>query len=158
MFPRVTFLVSNRLFCFISKCKFGSFKNTFGTITSLPELYFGFRRFILLVQTKRLFSMNYGSNTSSWKPSRRVRLDLILSMTDIYINSNLKPLTKLTSSSRSTEFKDILPWNISQMIIKTVPISTRIAISYAMKRGILLWIRWKVNGNWDNNMIKGKHL
>ena len=69
-----------------------------------------------------------------------IRLDLILSMWDIYINSNLNPLTKFTSSSRSTEFKDILPWNISQMVTKTVPISTRIVISYVMKRGIPLLI------------------
>ena len=37
---------------FISICKFGSFKNPFATITSLFELYFRSRRFILLVQTK----------------------------------------------------------------------------------------------------------
>ena len=53
-------------------------------------------------------------------------LDLILLMRDIYINSNLKLLTKFTSSSRNTEFHDILPWNISQMITKTITISTRI--------------------------------
>ena len=35
-------------------------------------------------------------------------------MRDIYINSNLSPLKKFTSSSRSTEFKDILPWTISK--------------------------------------------
>ena len=45
-----------------------------------------------------------------------VRLDLIFTMRDTYINSNLNPLIKFPSSSRSTEFKDILPWNISQMI------------------------------------------
>ena len=61
-----------------------------------------------------------------------MRLDLIFSMRDIYINSNLNPLTKLTSSSRSTKLKDILSWNISQMIMKTIPISTRIVISYAI--------------------------
>ena len=44
----------------------------------------------------------------------------------IYINSNLNPFTEFTSSSRSTEFKDIFPWNISQMISKNVSISTRI--------------------------------
>ena len=60
-------------------------------------------------------------------------LDLILRMRDIQINSNLNLLTKITSSSRTTEFKDILSWNISQMITKTVPMSTRIVISYAMK-------------------------
>ena len=64
-----------------------------------------------------------------------MRLDLIFSMRDIYINSNLNPLTKFTSSSRSTEFKDALPWNISQMITKTISISSRIAISNVMKRG-----------------------
>ena len=58
-------------------------------------------------------------------------------MRDIYINSNLNTLTKFISSIRSTEFKDTLPWNISQMITKTIPIRTRIVISYAMKRGIL---------------------
>ena len=31
---------------------------------------------------------------------------------DIYINSNLNPLEKFTSSSGNTEFKDILPHNI----------------------------------------------
>ena len=123
-------------------------------ITSLSELYFRIRRFIPLVQTKRVISMNYGSSTSSQKPQKWMRLDLIFSLRDIYINSNPNPLTKFTSSSRSTNLKDILPWNISQMIMKTIPISTRIVISYAMKWGILLWNWWKVNGNWDNNMIK----
>ena len=52
-------------FCFSCVCKFGSLKNPFATITSLSELYFRFRRFILLVQTKKVISMNYGSSTSS---------------------------------------------------------------------------------------------
>ena len=54
-------------------------------------------------------------------------------MRDIYLNSNPNPLKKFTSSSRSTKFKDILPWNISQMITNTIPISRRIVISYVMK-------------------------
>ena len=62
--PRAKFLGSDGLFCFSSVCKFGSFKNPFATITSLSELYFRFRRFILLVQTKKVISMNYGSSTS----------------------------------------------------------------------------------------------
>ena len=41
------------VFCFISKCKFCSFRNLFATITSLSELYLRIRRFILLVQTKK---------------------------------------------------------------------------------------------------------
>ena len=38
--------------------------------------------------------------------------------------------------------KDILPWKISQMITKTIPISTRtvIIISNALKQGFLLGI------------------
>ena len=72
----------------------------------------------------------------------------------IYINSNLKPLTKFPSSSRSTELKSNPPWNISQMITKTILFSKRIVISYTTKHAILLWIWWKVNGNWQNNMIR----
>ena len=59
--------------------------------------------------------------------------DLILTMRYIYINSNLNPLSKFNTNSRSTEFKDALPRNICQMILKTIPISTRIDISYVMK-------------------------
>ena len=160
--PRAKFLGSNGLFCFISICKLGSFKNPFATITSLSELYLRIRRFFSLVQTKKVISMNYGSSTSNWKPWRWVRLDLIFSMRDMYINSNLSPLVKLTSSSRSTKFKDILSWNISQMIMKTVPISLRIVISYAMKWAIMLWIWCKVNGNKQqhdlNFPLEGKPL
>ena len=122
---RGKFLGSNGLFSFISICKFGRFKNPFATIISLPELYFRFRRFIFLVPSKKVISVNYGSSTSSWKPWRLVRLKLIIYTRDIYINSNLNPLTKFTSSSGSTKLKDILPWNISQMIMKTIPISKR---------------------------------
>ena len=71
----------------------------------------------LLVQMEKVISMNYGSSTSNWKPWRWVRLDLILSlMRGIYIDSNLKPITKFTSSTRSTNFKDVILWKISQMI------------------------------------------
>ena len=51
--PRVKFLGSDELFRFSSICKFGSFKNHFAPITSLSELYFRFRRFVLLVKTKK---------------------------------------------------------------------------------------------------------
>ena len=121
-------------FILLGICKFGSFKNPLAKITSLSELYFRFRRFILFVQTKKVISMKYGRTTSSWKLWRWVRLDLILTIKNTYINPNLNPLTKLTS------FKDIFPWNISQMITKTAPISTRTVISYAINRFIPLWI------------------
>ena len=98
--------------------------------------------------------MNYACSISCWKPRGWVKFDLILRMRDIYINSNLSALTKLPSSSRSTEFKDILPWNIYQMIKYTNPIGTRIVISYVMKWSILFWVYWKVNGNLDIVMIR----
>ena len=91
--------------------------------------------------------MNYGSSTSRWKPWWWVRFDLLFPMRDIYINSNLN--TEFTKSSRRSSFKYILPWTISQMITKNVPISTRIVISYSVQWDIPLWIWWKVNGNWD---------
>ena len=40
--PRDKFLGSDRFFWLSSICKFGSFKNTFATITRLPDLYFRF--------------------------------------------------------------------------------------------------------------------
>ena len=46
---RAKFLESDGL-CFISICKFGSFKNAFAMIISLSEIYFRFK-FILLGQT-----------------------------------------------------------------------------------------------------------
>ena len=67
--------------------------------------------FPLLVQSKRVVSMGYNSSTSCWKPYKWVKFDWILTMSNICVNSNLSPLTKFTSSSsRSSEFKDILPW------------------------------------------------
>ena len=45
---------SDVLFCFISISKFGSFKNLFAMIASLSKRYFTFRRFILLVQMKKV--------------------------------------------------------------------------------------------------------
>ena len=145
------FLESDWLFCFISTCKFGSFKNPFAMVTSLPELYIRFRRFALLLQIKKVILWAIAA-ASSWNRSRWVRLDLIFTMRNIYINSNLNPLTKFTGN-RSAEFKDITS-GIFQMIIKTFPISTRIVISHAMNRCIFFWVWRKVNGNWDNIMIR----
>ena len=140
--------------CFVSICKFGSLKNPSATTSSLSELFFRSRRFILLVQTKNAISMNYGSSTSSWKPWRWGGPDLIFTIRGIFINSNLNPLIQFTSSSRSSKLKVIFSWNISQMITRTVPISTRIVVSYTKKRSIPLWVWRRVNGNWDNNMIR----
>ena len=150
---RAKFLGSDRLFCLSSICKFGSFKNPFAMITSLSELYFRFRTFILLVQTKKSDLYELWQQLKQLKTMEISRLDLIFTMNDIYINSNLNQLTKLPRSNRSTEFKDILTWNISRMITKTFPISTRIVICYAMKRGILL-----LRQHDQNSPLEGKPL
>ena len=55
---RAEFLGKDTVFYSISICKFGSLKNPFATITSLSELYFRFRRFILSVQIKKVIPMN----------------------------------------------------------------------------------------------------
>ena len=131
------FLGRDGLFCFSSTWKFSSFKNPFAMITSLSELYFRFRRFILLLQMEKMISMSYGSSCC-WKPWRWVSFELILTMRDICINSNLDSLTKFTSSSGNTQFKAILPWNISEMITKTIPISSRIVnLCNEMKHPVL---------------------
>ena len=57
-------MASDRLSCFISIWKFGTFKNPFATIASLFEIYFRLRRLILLVHTNKMIAMNYESSTS----------------------------------------------------------------------------------------------
>ena len=127
---RTKFLGRNWFFCFISICKFGNFKNLFAMITSLSELYFRIRRFILLVKMEKMISMNYGSSKRSWKPWRWMRLDLIFSMGDIYINSNPNLLTKFTSIHQHKNSHKLCD-----------------------EMDAAFWIWWKVNGNWDNNIF-----
>ena len=96
--PRAKFLGSDRIFCFSSICTFGSIKNSFATITSLSDTFFRFRRFVLLVQTEKLISMNYGSSASLFRPWRWVRFDQILTTRNICINFNLNPPAKFQSA------------------------------------------------------------
>ena len=144
--PRAKFLGSDGLFCF------SSIANLAASRTLLQRLL-ACLNFTIDSEDLLVISINYGSSTSCWKTTEMSEV-----WPDTYelISSNLNPLTKFTSS-RSTEFKDILPWNISQMITKTIPISTKIVISHAMKQGILFWVYWKVSGNWDNSMIRISH-
>ena len=76
-----------------------------------------------------------------------MRLDLLFTMRDIDINSKLNPITKFTSSSRSSKLKDVLPWSISKMITKTIPINKRIVISYAIQMRNPFWVWRKVYEN-----------
>ena len=70
-------------------------------------------------------------------------LDLIFIMRDIYINFNLNSFWKFTNSNRSIKFKGIFPWNISQVIMKTNAISSRIVINHSMKWDITFWVDGK---------------
>ena len=135
---------------FFSMCKFHSFKTLWQQLLACLNFTLDSEDLNLLVQTKKVFSMNYNSSISSQKPWRWVRLDLIHNTKmDMYINSNLNPLTNSQNSLVAVSLKIL-----SRMITKTIPINTRIVISCSIKWGILLWIWWKVDGNWDNNMIR----
>ena len=101
-----------------------------------------------------MISMSYGTSKSSRKSWRWMKLDQIFTMRDIIHQFQPWQPIKFSTSSRGTEFKDILPWNISQMITKTVTINTRIVIGCAMKRDIPFWVWRKINGNWENNTIR----
>ena len=105
----------------------------------LSELYFRFKKNILWVQKKNVISMGYSSSTSSWKSWRWMRLDLIFTIKD------MNSLT-MHKQQEKHQFKDIIPWKISQIITKNIPNDTRIAISF--------WVWWKVNASQDNKMIR----
>ena len=53
------------------------------------------------------------------------KLQLTLSMMNIYTNFNLKPLPKFRNNSSSTQIQDILTWKIYDMIKKTTRLNTR---------------------------------
>ena len=98
------------VFCFSGISKLCSFKNPFATIIILSERHLRCWRFSLLIQTKKVISISYDSSTSTWKPWRWIWLDLILKMRDIYINSNMNPLAKFSSSIRSINEIKFIPF------------------------------------------------
>ena len=51
-------------FVLVAYASFAALRTLFAMITSLSEFYFRFRRFILLMQTKKVISLNYASSTS----------------------------------------------------------------------------------------------
>ena len=70
-------------------------------ITSLSELDLWCRRFILLVKTKEIVSMSYGSSTCSW--NHEGEFDLTWYLWSIYTSiPTPRPLTNFSSNHRST--------------------------------------------------------
>ena len=119
----------------------------------LSELYFGFRRFILLVPKKKKKDFyEIWQQHDLLKTMERMRFDLILVIRDKYINFDLNPLTKFTSSNKSTEFQ--IPSHGASLKWSWRPSQSAQGLSYAIKWGILFWVYWKINGDWNNNMIR----
>ena len=65
--------------------------------------YFSFRRSILLLCTKKVISMNYGSSTSIWKPWRSDEEW----RRDVYINSNLNLHPKSLAAAEALSLKSL---------------------------------------------------
>ena len=94
--------------------KFGSFKKAFWTITSLLNFtvdsedlfcFYKWKKWFLWAMSVVQVAENHGD--------RWLSLELIFKKREICINSNLDSFTKSNSSSRRSESKDILPWNLS---------------------------------------------
>ena len=80
----------------------------------------------------------------------KVPIDLSPSYINVLKNGSASPITQEKeggvgvqtmlfpkfSNRKSTDFKDTLSWNISHVVMKIVPISKKIVISFAMERGI----------------------
>ena len=76
--------------------------------------------------------------------------NLILMISDIYINSNLNPLKKFTSSSKSTKFKVTSHGYISNDYEDH---ATQHENNHQLRCNPF-WVWRKFNGNWDNNLIR----
>ena len=112
---KAKFSKSDELFSFVGICKFGSFKTflwqllaclNFTLDSEYPFTWYKKKK--ISSSSFFLVSTNYASSTRSWNTWSWMKLDLIFTLRDIFINSSLNPLRKFTSSNRSTEFKDIL--------------------------------------------------
>ena len=152
------------IFCSISISKFGIFKNPLTTITSLSELYLW--RFILLVQTKKVISISYGSSTSSWKPWTLVRLHLIFKMKDIYVCMYVYiyiyiyiSIPTRTQTQNSVAAPEAPNWKISSHDTslkwsRKRPYQHENSYKLCDEKGHPLFSWNKVNENRDKNMVR----
>ena len=109
--------------CFISICQFGSFKNSFATITRFRIFYScKWKKWFLqtMAATQAVENHRDEWGLTTWYLLWRIHTSI----------QTWTPFTKFASRSSSTDFKDILPWNISQIIAETILISTRIVMLY----------------------------
>ena len=114
--PRAKFLGSHRLFCFISLCKFGSFKNSFATITSFLDSEDSLRWY----KRKKWFLWTMTAAQAAQKYVDEWGLTWYL-LWGIY--TSIPTWTQSQNSlAAAGELKNIPLWNISQMITMTVPI------------------------------------
>ena len=90
---------------------------------------------------------------SIWKPWRWLMLDLIFTMRDIYISSNFILLPKYSTKFKAPSLKMV---NISLTVNKTILLNVRTK-SCVMKSSTILWVWYKFNVKWDNNMIRIYH-
>ena len=101
----------------------GSIKNPFAMITSLnftlesEDLFFWYKRKKWFLWTMPAAENRAGEWDLTW-----------YFLWGIYTSVSTEPYSQISLvAAGSTKFKDILPWNISQMAMKTLPIShTRI--------------------------------
>ena len=134
------------VFCFISISKFGSFKNPFATFISLTKLLFRCRRFILLVQQKKWFlstmaaSQAVENHGDEWGFSWYLEWGIYTSI----------PIWNHQQSSVTAAEVTIS----TQIIMKTIQISTRIVMSGEIKGGIPFWVWREVKWNWDKIIIR----
>ena len=96
-----------------------------------------------------MISLSNGSITSTQKPCRWMRPSLILL---IRIYTSIPTRTHPKNSVIAVDgfsIKNLLPYNISDIILKTIPISKRIIKPYSRKTRFSPWAKRKVDGNWS---------
>ena len=118
----------------ISICKFAQFNNSSETSKTLQKLCLNLILVIVHLFRSHKIKMSNDSSTITWKPSRWLRLEIILLTRDKYINStwnhseDSKDIFLWNSwhdnknqIKDTTHIKDIFLWDSSDMITKTTP-------------------------------------
>ena len=155
---KIKFLVVDRLFGFINMTSLV----VLGTLSRRLVAYLNFtldkknflcwykpKRGLVWAMTAAKVAENHGAE---WDSTWYLGWEMFQ-----FINS---PTHKFESSKRSIQIKDTLPWYISSIITKTIPINRRIIKSNAMKRSNPFRVEQKVKENQGNNneTMKGRLL